>query len=201
MLERPLNRYNDVERNFQSRQFQELVFKYGFECKYIQKEDFDKNIVLGEFKNSMFNKVYDLVCITRGVRDFGTQSFGTKFGFETTDQSTLYIDEKQLNELGLKLKIGDIIYFPDLNNKIFEVNFITNETDKVKYHFGTGFAWQIDIEKYSLNLSDRFVTNDEDINKLNQAKHKINSNNDAYNIKQDINQIYSIGNNPLLGED
>jgi len=201
MLKKPLNRFNTIERDFYARQFSEIVFKYGFEAVYVQKTDFDKNITLGEFDKSIFDKAYEITCIVRGIREFSNQSFGTKFGFEEIDQSSLFIDDNQIKELGLVLKENDIIVFPQLNNKIFEINFITNETDMVKYHFGVGYSWQMDVEKYAVDLSDRFMSGNDNVDNINNISQNSHKNNKEYEIKQDQNQIYSTGNNPLLDND
>lgn len=198
VLEHPLNRMNPIERNFKARLFSEQVFKYGFPCVYVQKQDFDQNITLGEFNSDIFNKAYDIVCLVRGISEFGNQSSGTKFGFEELDQSTLFIDDIQLKELGLELKVHDIIYFPQLNNKIFQINFVENESERVKYHYGVGFSWQMDIQKYSLNLSDRFNSGNEDIDNINNLSLNTHKNNNKLEVKNDLEQIYTHSGNPLL---
>ena len=198
ILKHPLNRNNAVERDFHSRLFSEAVFTGGFPAIYVQKSDFEKNITLGEWNREIFDKAYDVVVNVEGIQEFGNQSTSTKFSWEELDQSTLFMDDIQRLKLDLTLKIGDIVFFPTLNNKIFQITFVTNESKRCKYQYGVGYAWQMDVIKYALNLTDRFNSGNKDIDNLNNASLKTHENNNQLGIKQDKSQIYSAGNNPLL---
>lgn len=105
----------------------------GHNVYYIPRESFDEgDMVLGEYKNSAFNKAYLIEAYLLNVGGHeGQQDFFTKFGLEIRDNDNFILSRRSFrNTLPLELRQrpqeGDLVYVPVLH-KMFEIKFVEHE--------------------------------------------------------------------------
>jgi hypothetical protein len=105
----------------------------GHNVYYIPRETFDEgDMVLGEYKNSAFNKAYMIEAYLLNVGGHeGQQDFFSKFGLEIRDNDNFILSRRSFrNVLPLELRQrpqeGDLVYVPVLH-KMFEIKFVEHE--------------------------------------------------------------------------
>jgi hypothetical protein len=105
----------------------------GHNVYYIPRESFDEgDMVLGEYKNSAFNKAYLIEAYLMNVGGHeGQQDFFSKFGLEIRDNDAFMISRRSFRniiplDLRQRPQEGDLVYVPVLH-KMYEIKFIEHE--------------------------------------------------------------------------
>lgn len=109
----------------------------GQNVYYVPRESFDAgDMILGEYKNSAFNKAYLIESYLINVEGHeGQQDFFSKFGLEIRDNDRFVMSRRSFRHtlpstIRERPQEGDLIYVP-LLHKMYEIKFVEHESN---YH-------------------------------------------------------------------
>jgi len=159
------------EYDLYSYQYRESIELYGTDVKYIPKTIANETLYTGDWKDVVFEDATDMIMRIDGIDDLGNNDMYSKFGFSSDDMLTFYCATTQFDDVSINPMVGDLIYVPEYNKKVFEIVSVDQETPNQKFNFKSvddkKVGFKLETKLHSPDLNDIYNTNVEEIDELN----------------------------------
>jgi len=178
-------------------QYEETVEKFGVDVLYIQCDLFDKSLMIGEWGAYLYKVGVPMILKIVGISEMTNSDIFSKFGFDNIDTLKAFTTIRKFDINNIIPKKNDLIFLPNQGNILFEVTNVKDATENQKFNFGAPFAYEISIQKYNVELTSSFNTQNYMIDELNlsNVKTEEETKEKIFNV---VDKVVNIDNNPLL---
>jgi hypothetical protein len=152
----------------------EAIQMNGFDVVYLPRTMRREDTLYNEDVLSQYLATYPIEVYIKDVAGWqGQGNFLSKFGLRLDHNVTIMMSVNRFNELIplARPTEGDLIYFPQPINKMFEVKFVENEKATGQFYpLGTRTFFELTLELYTTNQEEiRTGNTDIDIFETNQS--------------------------------
>lgn len=161
------NKQNNNEFNLYNNLADEMVEIYGINCYYMPRNKRNDDHLFGDSIGAYFNSdnSFEISMYLENPLDLTNDEMYSKFGISVANQANFIVSMGRIHQaLGDRPFSGDLVFCPDLGNRIFEVS--KAEEKQTLYMFGKLMTYKIVCNL--LELSDEtFDTPFSELNSLN----------------------------------
>lgn len=180
------NEKNNIEVNTFLDIFDECVYLYGTDVKYIKIENKNEEPIFGEYLKKILSNSINIRMFMEELSEFGGQSdLYSKFGLKITDEATLYISKRMIKEnYGIVPMVGDLIFL-EKASKLFEIQHIEDEVPSGFYPLGKNFVLKFSLKMYKYDNQEINSSLDDNIKKIeNYIEQEVLKKNNEIELKK-----------------
>lgn len=180
------NEKNNIEVNTFLDIFDECVYLYGTDVKYIKIENKNEEPIFGEYLKKILSNSINIRMFMEELSEFGGQSdLYSKFGLKITDEATLYISKRMIKEnYGIVPMVGDLIFL-EKASKLFEIQHIEDEAPSGFYPLGKNFVLKFSLKMYKYDNQEINSSLDDNIKKIeNYIEQEVLKKNNEIELKK-----------------
>jgi len=165
--------------------YDEAIALHSYQVYYIVREFAGEIVGFGEFQTKVMKKAIPVRMYIEEIDDFGGPGeLFSKFGYVLRESITLYVSKKELERCKIVPKVQDLIFVPVMNNKVFEIQFVDDDSRTGSFYtLGRCFGYKLIANLFNFDYSEIC----DDISECKHPECLMRTNEER--MKQDIEKL------------